>query len=84
MKRHRAAAVRNDQFQRREILEQVTHNELHERGGIGVDVMRAGAVEARIARGADVHHRRHVELHHLLVKLVPPPVGQRWRGPVTA
>src|SRR5258707_614634 len=81
VERHRAAAVGDDQLQGGEILEQVAHDELHERGGIGVDVVRAGAVKGRIARRAHVHHRGHVELHHLLVEFVPPAVGQRRRGP---
>ena len=33
-------------FERREILEQVAQDELHERRGVGVDVVRAGGVEA--------------------------------------
>src|SRR5262245_43109199 len=41
-------------------------------------------MEAGIARGTDVHHGWHVEFHHLFVELVPPPVGQRRRGPVAA
>ncbi len=82
VKGHRAAAVRDDQLQAREILEQIAHDELHERGGVGIDVVGAGAVKAGIARGADVHHRRHVKLHQLLIKLVPPPIGQRRRRPI--
>ena len=84
VKRHCAAAVRNDQLQRREILEQISHDELHECSGVGIDVVGAGAVKARIARGADVHHRRHVKLHHLFIKFVPPPIGQRRCGPIPA
>ena len=84
VERHRAAAMGDDQLQGGEILEQVAHDELHERGGIGVDVVRTGAVESGIARRAHVHHRGHVELHHLLVELVPPAVGERRCGPVAA
>ena len=40
MIRNRAAAVRNDEPQRREILEQVAVEELHERRGVRIDVMR--------------------------------------------
>ena len=58
--------------------------ELHERGGVGVDVVRAGGVEVRVARRADVDHRRHVELDQLLVERIPVPVGQRRRRPVAA
>ena len=51
--------------------------ELHEGGGVAVDVVRAGGVEGGIARGAHVHHGRHVELDHLLVDRIPVAVGQR-------
>src|SRR5208337_956055 len=40
-----AAAVRNDEAQRRKILEQVALDELHHRSRVGVDVMGAGGVE---------------------------------------
>ena len=82
--RHRAAAVRNDELQRREILEEVRRQELHERGRVAVDVVRAGGVEVRVARRAHVDHRRHVELDHLLVERIPLAVGQRRVGPVAA
>src|SRR5215216_793533 len=49
MIRRRAAAVRDDEFQRRKILEQVGGNELHEGGRVAIDVMGAGAMEAGIA-----------------------------------
>ena len=58
--------------------------QLHERRGVGVDVVRAGGVEARVAARADVDHRRDVVLDHLLVDRVPVPVGQRRRRPVAA
>ena len=57
---------------------------LHEGGGVAVDVVRAGGVEVRVARGADVDHRRHVELDHLLVERIPVLVGQRRILPVAA
>ena len=38
----------------------------------------------RIARGADVDHRRDVMLHHLFVDRIPVAVGQRWVLPVAA
>ena len=66
------------------VLEQIGGQELHERRRVGVDVVRAGRVEVRIARRADVDHRRHVELDHLFVERIPLPVGQRRRGPVAA
>jgi hypothetical protein len=32
------------------VLEQIALDELHEGGGVGVDVVRAGGVEVRVAR----------------------------------
>ena len=58
--------------------------QLHERRGVAVDVVRAGGVEVRVARRADMDHRRHVELDHLLVERIPLAVGQRRVGPVAA
>ena len=55
----RAAPVRDDQLQVREVLEQVRLQELHERGGIGVEVVRAGGVEDRVVHPGDVHHGGH-------------------------
>ena len=68
----------------REVLEEVALDELHERGGVGVDVVRAGEVEGGVAGRADVHHRRHVELDQLLVERVPPAVGERRLLPLAA
>jgi hypothetical protein len=82
--RRRAAAVRDDELQRREVLEEVTLDQLHERRRVGVDVVRAGRVEARVAARADVDHRRDVVLGHLLVDRVPVAVGQRRLLPVAA
>ena len=82
--RHAAAAVRDDHAQGREVLEEIGLDELHERRRVGIDVVRAGRVEVRIARRADVHHGRHVELDHLLVEGIPVLVGQRRRAPVAA
>ena len=59
-------------------------DELHERRGVGVEVVRAGGVEGRVARRADVDHRRHVELDHLLVERIPVLVGERRVVPVAA
>src|SRR3712207_6784412 len=50
MERHRAAAVRDDEFQGREIPEQIALDELHEGGRVAVDVMGARIMEARVAR----------------------------------
>src|SRR4051812_18735301 len=74
---HGAAAVRDDQPELREVLEEIAADELHEGGGVGVDVVRAGEVERRVARLAHVHHRRHVELDHALEHRVPPAIGER-------
>ena len=82
--RHCPAAVRDDEPQRRKVLEQIGGEELHERRRVGVDVVRAGRMEARVARRADVHHGRHVELDHLFVKRIPVPIGQRRSGPMAA
>ena len=84
MERHRAAAVRDDELELREILEQIRQDELHERHGVGVEVVRAGGVQRRIAAAGDVDHRRHVELDHLLVERIPPLVGERRRVEVAA
>ena len=46
----RAAAVRDDELERREVLEEVALDELHEGGRVGVDVVGAGEVEGRVAR----------------------------------
>jgi hypothetical protein len=79
-----AAAVRDDELQRREVLEQVALDELHHGGGVGVDVVGAGGVEAGVATRADVDHRRDAVLDHLLVDRVPVAVGQRRFLPVAA
>src|ERR1035437_7937752 len=81
---HRAAAMRNQEFQPREVLEQVRGQALHEGRGVGVQVMRAGGVKAGVAAGGNVDHGGDVELHHLLVDRVPLSVRQRRRGPVPA
>ena len=76
-KRHRAAAVRDQELERGEVLEQIALDELHEGRGVGIEVVRAGGVEARVAAGAHVDHGGHVVLHHLFVDGVPVLVGQR-------
>ena len=42
---HRAAAVRDDQRSVGKSLNRSACQELHERGGVGVEVVRAGGVE---------------------------------------
>jgi len=79
-----AAAVRDNQAQAREVREQVALDELHERRGVGVDVMRAGRVEVRVTAARDVHHRGDVELGHLLEDRVPVTVGERRAGPLAS
>ena len=77
MIRHGAAAVRNDQLQLRKILEQIRRHHLHERHGVGGEVVRARRLEVRrVARLADVDHRRHAELAHLFVERIPIAVGE--------
>ena len=78
VERDGAAAVRNDELQCREVLEDVRRHELHERRRVAVDVVRGHRVEVRVAGAAHVDHGGHVQLHQLLEQRVPPaPVGQR-------
>jgi hypothetical protein len=84
MERHCSSAMRDDQLQRGEILEQISLQQLHERGGVRVEVVRAGVVEAGVARRGYVDHRRHFQLAELLVERIPVPVRQRWIPPPTA
>ena len=67
-----------------EVREEVALDELHERRRVGVDVVRAGGVEVRVADCRDVDHRRHVELDHLFVDRIPVAVGQRRASPAAA
>ena len=78
------AAVRDDKFQCRKILEQITLDQLHEGSRVGVDVVRAGVVKIWVAAGRDMDHGRHVKLAQLLIDRVPMRVGQRRAGPVSA
>jgi hypothetical protein len=78
------AAMRNYEAQRREVLEQIALDELHDGGRVGVDVMRPGRVEAGVAARGYMDHGRNVEFHHFLIDRVPVPVGQRRAFPVTA
>jgi hypothetical protein len=81
---HRAAAVRDDEAQRREVLEEVALDELHEGDGVGRDIEGAGRVEPRIAAPRNMDHRRHIQLNHLLVEGIPETVGERRMGEVAA
>ena len=47
--------------------EQITLQELHEGGGVGVDVVRARGVKVDVATARNVNHRWHVEFDHGLV-----------------
>jgi hypothetical protein len=66
-----AAPMRNDETQRREVMEEVRREALHERGRIGIQVARARRMEARIAARAHVNHRGYVVLDHLFVDRIP-------------
>src|ERR1700746_632887 len=50
------AAMRNDELQRGKILENVRSEELHERGGVAIQVVSARGMKIRIAGTADVDH----------------------------
>ena len=80
--RHRAAAVWNKEAQRREVLEQIAGQALHEGRRVGVQVMGASGVKAGVATGTHMDHGGDVVLHHLFVERVPVPVAQRRRSPV--
>jgi hypothetical protein len=76
--------MRNDELQLGEALEQIRRHALVERGGVAVQVVRAGGVKRRIARRADMDHRRHVQLDHLLIDRIPVRIAQRRIGPIPA
>src|SRR5438105_906057 len=63
---------------------QVAFDELHEGGGVGVEVMRARKMKNRITRGGGMDHGGDIELEHGFVKRIPMLGGQRRRGPVSA
>jgi hypothetical protein len=77
----RATAVRDDQTQLGEPQEDVGHHQLGERGRVGAEIVRRRGVEVRIARRADVDHRRNVELDERLVERSPVGVTERRAGP---
>jgi hypothetical protein len=79
-----SATMRNNESQRGKIFEKIRCDELHEGGGICVDVMSAGRMEIGIAGGADVNHRRDVKLDHFFVERIPIFVGQRRSRPMPA
>src|SRR6266498_1438688 len=74
----------NDELERREVLEQVRIEKLHERRGVPIDVMGPGVMEVGVAGRAGVNHRRYVKLDQRFVQRVPPPVGEWGIGPVAA
>ncbi len=76
--------MRDDEAQVGEVPEQVRFQELHEGGGVGVDVVGPGGVEVGVAAARHVDHRRHVQFDHLLVEGIPGLVGQRRGGPLAA
>src|SRR5580692_11120795 len=79
-----AATMRDDEFQCGEILKNVGGEELHESGGVAVQIMSARGVKIRIARSADVNHGGDVELNHFFVERIPEAVGERRIAPVAA
>ena len=78
------AAVRQDEPDAGEVLEDVGVHQLHEAGVVHVHVVGAGGGERGVARAGAVDHRRHVQLHHLLVERVPVTVAERRVRPVAA
>lgn len=60
MVRHSAASMRNDDLERREVLEQISRQQLHERGGIAIDVVGACCMKIAVARSADMNHSRNI------------------------
>ena len=84
VERHRPAAVRDDQLERRKVLEQVGQDELHERHRIGVEVIGARRMHGRVTAARHVNHGRDIELGHFFIKRIPPLVGQGRRVEITA
>ncbi len=64
---HGASAVRDQETQGRKLLEQIGGQALHEGRGVGIEVVRPGGVETRVAAGRHMDHGRNVVLDHLLV-----------------
>src|ERR1700730_2569003 len=79
-----AATVRDDEFQCGEILKNVGGEELHESGGVAVQIVSARGVKIRIARSADVNHGGNFELSHFFVEWIPEAVGERRIAPMAA
>src|SRR6516165_6645509 len=80
---HSTTTMRDDEFQGRKITKQVRRKKLHKCTGIGIDIVGSGGMKERIARGADVNHRRNVKVDHLLIEGIPPAIGQRRIAPIT-
>src|SRR5690606_14694286 len=66
-----AAAVRDDEFQGGKVAEQVGLDELHEGGGVAVQVMGAGEVEVGVAGATGVDHGGHVQFDHFFEQRIP-------------
>src|SRR5581483_6378758 len=73
---HRAAAVGDDDLQRREVVEYARLEELEYGSRVGVDVVGRGGVQRGVDRGADVDHGDRVEGGDRLPERVPPLVAQ--------
>ena len=82
--RHSTTAMRDQELQGGEVLEQVAGQALHEGRGVGVQVVRASGVKAAVAAGRHVNHGGDVVLDHLFINGVPGLVAQRRRCPVAA
>ena len=73
---NRTAAMRDDEFDGREIGKDIRHHEMHKGGGVRPQIERAGGVHGRVARAADMDHRRHIQLAHGLIERVPVFVAE--------
>ncbi len=82
MVRNRSATVWDHKPQIREPAKQVALHQLHEDGGVGIQVVGSGRMHAGITRGRNVDHRRYPEFGHGFVERVPVLVGNTRRTPV--
>ena len=79
---HCATAMRNEEFECGEIFEQIAFEQLHERGGVRIQIMRASGVKAGVAARAHMDHRRQIVFDHLFVDGIPLLMGQGRGSPV--